>query len=189
MARGSRAETQHPPLEGSSSFLLRPFPSPPFSPPSFLLIPRTEPRAGAERARGEEKGTALRGSREPGKGRDGEPRARGLSPKATRDPRSLRSPLSVPPHSPPGESTGPWPPLLLRLLFAASFALWPFSPSPAPPGAAPRDPAEGARERAEGWRRAGGPRGGVGKAVPPLRAEPACGERGSVAAPPEPRAC
>lgn len=41
------------------------------SPPSFLLIPRTEPRAGAEGARGEEKETALRGQLEPGKGREG----------------------------------------------------------------------------------------------------------------------
>lgn len=151
MARGSRAETQHPPLEGSSSFLLRPFPSPPFSPPSFLLISRTESRAGAERARGEEEGTALREreSREPGKGREGEPRA-GPEPAGHARPplRSLRSPLSVPLPS-PGESTGPWPLLLLRLLFAASFALWPFFPSPEPPGScpglrgAPRGPCRG----------------------------------------------
>lgn len=36
LARGSRAETPHPPLEGSSPFLLRPFPPLPF--PSLLSL-------------------------------------------------------------------------------------------------------------------------------------------------------
>jgi hypothetical protein len=45
-----------------------PFPSPPFSPPSFLLIPRTKPRAGEERARREEEELHREGAGSPGKG-------------------------------------------------------------------------------------------------------------------------
>ena len=85
-------------MEGSSPFLLRPFPSPPFSPPSFLLIPGTEPRAGAERARGEEKGAAPRGRREPGKGREGEPRAGGEPESSARPPDPFQPSQCPPPH-------------------------------------------------------------------------------------------
>lgn len=67
-----------------------------------------------------EEGATLRGSWEPGKGREGEPRARGLSPKATRDPRSLRSPFSAPPSGPPSRrvwTLGPCSSFAFSLLF------------------------------------------------------------------------
>lgn len=141
MAGGSRAETQHPPLQGASSFLLLPFPSP----PSFFSIHRTEPGAGAERAQGEEKRTALRGSPEPGKGWEGEPRA-GVSLKATRDPQSLPIPLSVHPTSRPLVPAPPSP-SLCSFYFVAFYSVprdtWELLRTLGEP----RGPVQGARER------------------------------------------